>query len=854
MELKIDGLALALTYENGSLALGATRGNGTTGEDVTAGIRTIRDIPLRIPRAPGDGGGDLPVPARVEVRGEAYMSRPDFEALNARLDGEGDKPFANPRNAAAGSLRQLDPAITASRKLSFFAYGIGPSERWPGGADDLFSAAEGAPPQHQHDALGWMQRAGFPVSEHVRLFSGPDPIGAVVAYCESWGERRDGLDFEIDGVVVKVDSVRLQDLLGAVANAPRWAVAYKFPAREATTTLDGIECNVGRTGAIKPLALLAAVEIGGVTVRKATLHNFDYIAERDVRPGDAVVVKRAGDVIPQVIGVVDADAPGRAAPFVPPTHCPACSGPLERLEGEADVYCVNAACPAQLVRLVEHFAARSAMDVVGLGEKVAAQLVAEGRVGRLDDLYGLAPDDLEPLDGFKQKKVDNLLAALDASKSRPLARLLFGLGIRHVGLTTAELLVQHYPSLDALAAAPLDDLEAIHGLGPTTAAALVGYFALDENRDLLAALARHGVNLERLDEELAPEPSEDSPVAGRSFVLTGTLPTLKRAEAEKGDPAGRRARRGERQQEHRLRGAGRRGRAERRESARARAYHRLGSRSSGSARQSRPRLAAASRPSRCPMTASSSSAGSPPSDLSYSDRRAWSRVFNDLRKRLDPRPPSDAPRLLVVLPTELDALKAAWRFMAQVDVPPSRITPVSRSGTIVYAPADYVGKVELLEQKKDFDRRGLIKEKRVEALWKTAQPDIAICLTSEFDLAAAHLIGASPAAVRVGLDDVEGRSDEFYDLAVRTVTTYDSTVASLARYLRQIQPSIVPMKPEQAAADTGRPRADRPSSEHARPVRPRAEAPTEEATPKPAPKSEAKPEPSAAPLKDRPAS
>ena len=326
VELKIDGLALALTYENGSLALGATRGNGTTGEDVTAGIRTIRDIPLRIPRAPGNDAGDLLVPARVEVRGEAYMSRPDFESLNARLDGDGEKPFANPRNAAAGSLRQLDPAITASRKLSFFAYGIGPSEGWPGRADNLFSSAEGAPPQHQHDALGWMQRAGFPVSEHVRLFSGPDPIGAVVAYCESWGERRDGLGFEIDGVVVKVDSVRLQDLLGAVANAPRWAVAYKFPAREATTTLDGIECNVGRTGAIKPLALLAAVEIGGVTVRKATLHNFDYIAERDVRPGDAVVVKRAGDVIPQVIGVVDADAPGRAAPFVPPTQCPTWAG------------------------------------------------------------------------------------------------------------------------------------------------------------------------------------------------------------------------------------------------------------------------------------------------------------------------------------------------------------------------------------------------------------------------------------------------------------------------------------------------------------------------------------------------
>jgi DNA ligase (NAD+) len=528
-ELKIDGLALALTYEGGVLALGATRGNGAVGEDVTAGIRTIRDIPLRIPRLKGNAG----VPQRIEVRGEAYMSRPDFDGLNEGLEASGDKTFANPRNAAAGSLRQLDPAVTASRRLSFFAYGIGPSAGWPGGGGDLFTQAEGAAPDSQHEALAWMRGAGFPVSEHVRLFDGDDPIGQVVAYCEGWGEKRDDLDFEIDGVVVKVDSAAQQEVLGAVANAPRWAVAYKFPAREATTRLDAIECNVGRTGAIKPLALLAAVEIGGVTVRKATLHNFDYVAERDIRPGDAVVVKRAGDVIPQVIGVVDQAAEGRSDPYAPPTHCPACDGLLERLDGEADVYCVNAACPAQLVRLVEHFAARSAMDVVGLGEKVAAQLVEEGRVGRLDDLYRLSREDLETLDGFKEKKVLNLLSALEESKSRPLSRLLFGLGIRHVGLTTAELLVQHYPSLAALSEAPLEDLETIHGLGPTTAAALVGYFALEENRDLLDSLRRQGVNTERLPEELAPEPSADSPVAGRTFVLTGTLPTLKRAEAKK---------------------------------------------------------------------------------------------------------------------------------------------------------------------------------------------------------------------------------------------------------------------------------------------------------------------------------
>ena len=507
-ELKIDGLALALTYEGGRLVVGATRGNGVVGENVTAHVRTVHSIPLRLP----DGAA----PARLEVRGEVYLRKSRFEALNAALAAAGEKVFANPRNGAAGSLRQLDPTITAQRRLDFLAYGVGPVE----GAE---------PPPAQSETLDWLHDLGFPVGPHRSRFDG---IEEVIAFCDTWERRRDELDFEIDGVVVKVDLRMHQERLGQVANAPRWAVAYKFAAREATTTLLCIEHNVGRTGVVKPLAILEPVEIGGVTVSKATLHNADYIRDRDIRVGDRVVVKRAGDVIPQVVGPVPEARTGAEVLHAMPEHCPSCGEPLVRLEGEADVRCVSAACPAQLKRLVQHFASRNAIDIVGLGERVAVQLVDEGVVRGLPDLYRLTMEALLALEGFKEKKAENLLASLEASKLRPLRRLLFGLGIRHVGETVAQVLVAHYPSLEALAAAPQEALEGIHGVGPEIAQSVAEWFRHDENRATVDDLRALGVNTERLPEEAPAAPSPDRPATGRVFVLTGTLPTLTRPEAK----------------------------------------------------------------------------------------------------------------------------------------------------------------------------------------------------------------------------------------------------------------------------------------------------------------------------------
>lgn len=511
-ELKIDGLAVALTYEGGRLALGATRGNGRVGEDVTEHVRTIGAVPLRIP-PPGaartlSGGA----PERIEVRGEVYLAKSRFERLNEALAEAGERTFANPRNAAAGSLRQLDPRITAGRGLAFFAYAVGP--------------VEGEAPASQREALELLAGLGFPVNEHIAYL---DDIEGVIGYALAWAERRDTLDYEIDGVVVKIDRRDFQEALGAVANAPRWAVAFKFPAREATTRLSEIQLNVGRTGVVKPLALLEPVHIGGVTVQKATLHNADYILGRDIRVGDRVVVKRAGDVIPQVIGPIPEARTGEEVAWEPPTHCPACGEPLVRLEGEADTYCVSAACPAQLKRLVEHFAGRNAMDIVGLGERVAQQLVDARLVRRLDDLYRLGMDDLLGLEGFKEKKAENLLAGLEASRRRPLGRLVFALGIRHVGEAVGALLAAHFESLEALAEASPEALEGIDGIGPRIAESVADWFAHAPNRETVAGLRERGVNTARLPEEPVAEAS--GALSGTVFVLTGTLPSLTRAEA-----------------------------------------------------------------------------------------------------------------------------------------------------------------------------------------------------------------------------------------------------------------------------------------------------------------------------------
>ncbi|MDX1546489.1 MAG: NAD-dependent DNA ligase LigA, partial [Rhodothermales bacterium] len=461
-ELKIDGLAVALTYEDGRLEVAATRGNGRVGENITRNVRTIRAIPLTLPLVPE---GAPAVPARVEVRGEIYMRKSDFERLNTRLAEAGDKPFANPRNAAAGSLRQLDPTVTAGRPLRFFAYGVGPVEG-------------GEPPRTQRALLGWLHALGLPVNPHARRF---EHIDEVLAFCADWTDRRDTLDYEIDGVVLKIDDFDLQDRLGFIAKAPRWAVAFKFPAREATTRLEDIVINVGRTGVVKPEAVLAPVEIGGVTVSQATLHNEDYIVSRDIRIGDPVVVKRAGDVIPQVVRIVETPDHEARPRWQMPTHCPACGSVLVRLPGEADYYCMEADCPAQFIRLLEHFAARSAMDIEGLGARLAVILAEHGYVRRLTDLYRLHErrGELEQLEGFGEKKVSNLLAGIEASKERPLGRLLFGLGIRHVGQDAALRIARAVPSLDALAACTKEGLEAIDGIGPITAESVVDWFGIE---------------------------------------------------------------------------------------------------------------------------------------------------------------------------------------------------------------------------------------------------------------------------------------------------------------------------------------------------------------------------------------
>ncbi|MGQ9892648.1 MAG: NAD-dependent DNA ligase LigA [Roseiflexus sp.] len=519
VEPKIDGLAVTLIYRDGFLVRGATRGDGETGEDVTANLRTIPSIPLRLGAfadnsAQQTNGAPVKVviPPLIEVRGEVYMRIADFLRLNEQLAASGEKVAANPRNAAAGSLRQKDPAITARRPLRFFAYGIG--------------QIEGLPLQTQWETLNFLRALGFPVNRDARRF---ERLDDALAYCHEWMTRRDELEYEVDGVVIKIDSFAQQAQLGVVGRDPRWAIAFKFPAREAVSRLIDIVVNVGRTGVITPNAVIEPVNIGGVTVRNASLHNADYIAGRDIRIGDYVIVKRAGDVIPYIVGPIAARRDGSERQWQMPATCPACGTPLERAEGEVAYRCPNfGICPAQITRRIEHFVSRGAMDIAGIGEKQVQLFVERGWVQDVADLYTLTPEHFVNVEGYGPKRVANLLNAIADSKNRPLHRLIVGLGIRYVGEVVAQILADHFGSLDALAAASADEIDALEGIGPAIAESVAAYFARPESKALIARLKQVGV---RTKTQGTVRESRGNALAGKTFVITGTLPSMSREEA-----------------------------------------------------------------------------------------------------------------------------------------------------------------------------------------------------------------------------------------------------------------------------------------------------------------------------------
>ena len=506
VEPKIDGLAVSLCYEDGLLVQGATRGNGFVGEDVTQNLRTIPAIPLRIPVV----GGEAP-PRFLEARGEVYMPRDRFEEMNRRREEEGERPFANPRNAAAGSVRQLDPSITVTRPLSIFMYAVG--------------EVDGLSLDSQWKALSFLQRMGFPTAGNIARC---DRLDEVLDLHREWLAQRDDLNYDADGVVIKVDSLSQQDALGEVSHAPRWAIAFKFPAHEAITKLLRIGVNVGRTGSLNPYAELEPVQVGGVTIRHATLHNEEDIHRKDIREGDTVVIKRAGDVIPQVVAPVTELRTGAERVFRMVQVCPVCGQPVVKPEDEVMYYCINASCPAQLEARVEHFASRGAMDIDGFGERLAQTFVEKGLLKDVADFYYLQSDDLLGLEGFAKKSADNLLAAIAASKERPLWRLITGLGIRGVGAVVAQTLSRNFASLDELMGANEERLEAIGGLGPHTAGNVVDFFAQERNRRLVEKLRRAGVGMSRLAEEEAPP---EGLLSGLTFVITGTLPSVSREAA-----------------------------------------------------------------------------------------------------------------------------------------------------------------------------------------------------------------------------------------------------------------------------------------------------------------------------------
>ncbi|MEL7590394.1 MAG: NAD-dependent DNA ligase LigA [Anaerolineaceae bacterium] len=506
MEPKIDGLTVVLRYENGIFVQGATRGDGVIGEDITANLRTIRALPLRIPVS----NHEVRIPKVLVVRGECYIRVKDFEILNDELAKRGEKIYQNPRNTAAGSLRQLDPAISSKRPLNLLTYAIIES------SEPLISS--------QWETLEFLKQAGFPVSTLVQK---KDTFELVVDSVPDWMEMRNSIPFEVDGVVVKLDDLRLANALGVSGKDPRGAIALKYPAKEVATTLNEIRVNVGRTGVLTPYAVLEAVELGGVVVRQATLHNFDFIREKDIRIKDKVLVKRAGDVIPYVIGPITGARTGLEIQYEVPTVCPSCGQAVENLPGEVAYYCVNASCPAQLVRNVEHFVSRGAMDIEGLGIKIVGQLIESGSVKDVADLYLLTEEQLLKLEGFAIKKAQNLLNAIEASRNRPLDRFITALGIRGVGEVAASELARHFKSLDFLTQAAVDEIQQIGGIGPNIALSIRDWIDRPANQQLLEKFRQIGIW-----PEVIGNSATSTALSGLTFVITGTLPTLSREDAE----------------------------------------------------------------------------------------------------------------------------------------------------------------------------------------------------------------------------------------------------------------------------------------------------------------------------------
>jgi DNA ligase (NAD+) len=503
MEPKMDGTAIELVYEQGRFVVGSTRGDGVRGENVTQNLKTIHTIPLQVLSR------EEPAPELLEVRGEVYMDLGEFQQLNEERLERGDPAFANPRNAAAGSLRQLDPNITASRPLKIYCYGIG--------------EVRGRSFESHWEILQTLKKWGFRVNPLIERGVG---IEAAIAYHHRLEHQRHGLPYEIDGMVLKVDSLTLQERLGAKARSPRWALAYKFAATQETTRVLDIVVNVGRTGAVTPMAVMAPVEVGGVTVSRATLHNEDEVARKDVRVGDTVLIQRAGDVIPEVVQVITEKRPKDAQPFRMPQRCPVCGTPLVRPEGEKVTRCPNPDCFGSQTRSLMHFASKTAMDIDGLGEKIILQLVNAGLVKDVSDLYQLTEGDLTPLERFAEKSAQNIISAIQGSKHPPFWRLINALGLRYVGEATAQVLAQHFQNLEALSRADKEELLQVEGVGEQVASSMVEYFRNPANRGLLGRLREAGVR------EQKPRPKAAGPLAGKSFVFTGGLPHLSREEAK----------------------------------------------------------------------------------------------------------------------------------------------------------------------------------------------------------------------------------------------------------------------------------------------------------------------------------